>query len=130
MSCKPHTSPVVSSYDPFLAMQFDSSDVHSLQAQHHILTRMDREDFTRYPFLSKEANDLLKGMLSFDPKTRPTTTEIMEHPWFKGSGPDVSNFNANLISRSGHASRKKAEDVLRGVKQVLSGGKRDDDRVP
>ena len=115
---------------PFLAMQFDSSDVHSLQAQNSMLTRMNKEDFMTYPFLSKEANDLLKGMLSFDPSTRPNTTEIMEHPWFNGSGPDVSKFNANLISRAGHASREKAEDVLRSVKQVLSGGKLDDGRVP
>jgi calcium-dependent protein kinase len=32
--------------------------------------------------LNKELKDLIKSMLNFDPKKRPSVSEILQHPWF------------------------------------------------
>ena len=85
---------------PFLSVQFSSSDVNSFEGQHEMMTRIKSQDYRRIPWLSTQCNELLDGLLDFNPRTRLSTTEIMQKPWFtKSLGPAVAGFNDKLVAR-------------------------------
>ena len=85
---------------PFLAMQFDSSDVKTFEGQHEMMSRIRTEDYRRIPWLSKECNELMEGLLDFNPETRLTTAEVMESAWYKKSlNASVPGYNASLVSK-------------------------------
>eukprot|EP00241_Pyramimonas_parkeae_P004398 CAMPEP_0114265770 /NCGR_PEP_ID=MMETSP0058-20121206/24152_1 /TAXON_ID=36894 /ORGANISM="Pyramimonas parkeae, CCMP726" /LENGTH=955 /DNA_ID=CAMNT_0001383003 /DNA_START=387 /DNA_END=3254 /DNA_ORIENTATION=- len=42
------------------------------------------KDGPKWSAISPEANDLVQGLLSVDPKQRPTAAEALEHSWFTG----------------------------------------------
>ncbi|KAK8504833.1 hypothetical protein V6N13_056164 [Hibiscus sabdariffa] len=58
-------------------------------------------DFTSnpWPSISPQAKDLVKKMLTLDPKKRLTAQEVLNHPWIKedGEAPDTPLDNAVLL---------------------------------
>ncbi|KAK8615284.1 hypothetical protein V6N13_069061 [Hibiscus sabdariffa] len=58
-------------------------------------------DFTSnpWPSISPQAKDLVKQMLTLDPKERLTAQEVLNHPWIKedGEAPDTPLDNAVLL---------------------------------
>jgi len=61
---------------------FDDPDEEALEDQ-IIEGKVDMTG-PQWEHISIEAKDLLKGLLSVDPKHRPTATEALEHAWFTG----------------------------------------------
>ena len=105
---------------PFLAMQFDSTDVNTFEGQHKMMTRIRDQDYRRVPWLSKECNDLIEGLLDFDPNTRLTTTEVMETAWFKkGLASTIPEYNKNLIIHHTRTPRL-TPDTVGHVRNLLS----------
>ncbi|XP_073158112.1 calcium-dependent protein kinase-like [Henckelia pumila] len=45
-------------------------------------------DSQPWPYISANAKDLVRKMLTKDPKKRITSTQVLEHPWIKGQAPD------------------------------------------
>lgn len=105
---------------PFLAMQFDSTDVNTFEGQHKMMTRIRDEDYRRVPWLSKECNELIEGLLDFDPNTRLTTAGVMKTAWFKkGLLSTIPEFNKNLINHH-TSSPRVTPDTLGHVRNLLS----------
>ena len=109
---------------PFLAMQFDSSDVNTFEGQHQMMDRIRDEDYRRIPWLSKECNELIEGLLDFDPNTRLTTMGVMETAWFKkGLVSTIPEYNTSLVTQHTQYPRV-TPDTLGHVRNLLSHAQR------
>ena len=104
---------------PFLSAQFSSKDVDSTKGRQEMMSRILDQDYRRIPWLSDECNELLDGLLDFDPATRMSTTEVMKSAWFmKSLGPSVMDFNDKLIGRH-RESPRVTEDTVQQVRTLL-----------
>ncbi|CAE6136383.1 unnamed protein product [Arabidopsis arenosa] len=52
-----------------------------------------------WPFISDSAKDLVKKMLTEDPKRRITAAEVLEHPWIKGGEAPDKPIDSTVLSR-------------------------------
>ncbi|KAJ0961522.1 hypothetical protein J5N97_001695 [Dioscorea zingiberensis] len=81
-------------------------------------------DFTSdpWPNLSAGAKDLVKKMLTSDPKQRITAFEVLNHPWIKedGEAPDTPLDNAVLNRlKQFRAMNQFKKAALRGLKEMF-----------
>eukprot|EP00828_Plagiopyla_frontata_P042700 TRINITY_DN644_c0_g1_i3.p1 TRINITY_DN644_c0_g1~~TRINITY_DN644_c0_g1_i3.p1 ORF type:complete len:345 (-),score=68.06 TRINITY_DN644_c0_g1_i3:152-1186(-) len=68
-----------------------------------------------YPYSSKEAIDLLKKMLQFNPKNRPSIAEVLQHDYFNSVSDKAKEViqNAELISMDFDDEKEYEIDPLR-----------------
>ncbi|XP_051133636.1 calcium-dependent protein kinase-like [Andrographis paniculata] len=74
-----------------------------------------------WPSISSSAKDLIRKMLSKDPKRRITSTEVLEHPWIKGQAPDKP-IDSAVLSRMKQfrAMNKLKKLALKVIAESLS----------
>ena len=66
--------------DPKPIVPFDDDDKKQLV---HMIVKCDPSlDDDEWKFVSSEAKDLIRKMLSKDPSKRPTALQVLRHPWF------------------------------------------------
>ncbi|KAI5392715.1 calcium-dependent protein kinase 29 isoform X1 [Lathyrus oleraceus] len=88
-----------------------------------------------WPSISASAKDLIRKMLSYDPKKRITASDALEHPWMKegGEASDKPLDNAVLIRMKQFRAMNKmkklalkviaenlAEEEIKGLKQMFN----------
>ncbi|CAI8606628.1 unnamed protein product [Vicia faba] len=88
-----------------------------------------------WPSISASAKDLIRKMLSYDPKKRITASDALEHPWMKegGEASDRPLDNAVLIRMKQFRAMNKmkklalkviaenlAEEEIKGLKQMFN----------
>ncbi|XP_047943517.1 calcium-dependent protein kinase-like [Salvia hispanica] len=78
-------------------------------------------DSNPWPSISNSAKDLVGRMLTKDPKTRITSTEVLEHPWIKGQASD-KRIDSAVLSRMKQfrAMNKLKKLALKVIAQSLS----------
>ncbi len=78
-----------------------------------------------FPYLTQSGLRLLTSMLSLNPSTRPTASEILQHPYFKEDPrPKAKEFFPTFPSKAGQEKRRKRETPnapLRGEKAPALG---------
>ncbi|KAL8468960.1 hypothetical protein ACS0TY_031965 [Phlomoides rotata] len=74
-----------------------------------------------WPIISNSAKDLVRKMLTKDPKKRITSSEVLEHPWVKGQAPD-KRIDSAVLSRMKQfrAMNKLKKLALKVIAQSLS----------
>ncbi|XP_075481479.1 calcium-dependent protein kinase 2-like [Primulina tabacum] len=78
-------------------------------------------DSQPWPSISASAKDLVRKMLTKDPKKRITSTQVLEHPWIKGQAPDKP-INSAVLSRMKQfrAMNKLKKLALKVIAESLS----------
>ncbi|CAI9783912.1 unnamed protein product [Fraxinus pennsylvanica] len=74
-----------------------------------------------WPSISNSAKDLVRKMLTKDPKKRITSVQVLEHPWIKGQAPDKP-IDSAVLSRMKQfrAMNKLKKLALKVIAQSLS----------
>ncbi|CAI9756599.1 unnamed protein product [Fraxinus pennsylvanica] len=74
-----------------------------------------------WPSISNNAKDLVRRMLTKDPKKRITSIQVLEHPWIKGQAPDKP-IDSAVLSRMKQfrAMNKLKKLALKVIAQSLS----------
>ncbi|KAL3519470.1 hypothetical protein ACH5RR_017619 [Cinchona calisaya] len=52
-----------------------------------------------WPFISSSAKDLVRKMLTMDPKKRITSAQVLEHPWIRGGEASDKPIDSAVLSR-------------------------------
>ncbi|KAG8365401.1 hypothetical protein BUALT_Bualt18G0101000 [Buddleja alternifolia] len=78
-------------------------------------------DSQPWPSISNSAKDLVRKMLTKDPKSRITSTQVLEHPWIKGQASDKP-IDSAVLSRMKQfrAMNKLKKLALKVIAQSLS----------
>ncbi|KAL0407266.1 UNVERIFIED_CONTAM: Calcium-dependent protein kinase [Sesamum latifolium] len=78
-------------------------------------------DSQPWPSISHSAKDLVRKMLTKDPKKRITSTQVLEHPWIKGQASDKP-IDSAVLSRMKQfrAMNKLKKLALKVIAQSLS----------
>ena len=74
--------------------------------------------------ISAECADLLRGLLTVDPRRRYSMEQVFGHPWFVAAGlkPGVADFNARVIAEL-TANPPVNEAVIAQVRELLAESK-------
>jgi len=62
---------------------------------------------TKVPSTSKDFKTLFFKLIAYDPKSRPTLEDCLNHPWMKSFKPDIEKINAEFVSRTKIVQHKK-----------------------
>ncbi|KAL3627491.1 Calcium-dependent protein kinase 15 [Castilleja foliolosa] len=74
-----------------------------------------------WPSISNSAKDLVRKMLTKDPKKRYTSAQVLDHPWIKGQAPDKPIDSAVLTRmKQFRAMNKLKKLALKVIAQSLS----------
>jgi serine/threonine protein kinase len=68
--------------------------------------------------ISGEAKDLVRRMLTVDPKKRATAKDVLAHPWIRGQAPDTAIDTENLKKHNAARKLKKAAAKLMALNRL------------
>ncbi|KAJ6791001.1 calcium-dependent protein kinase 19-like [Iris pallida] len=76
-----------------------------------------------WPSISKDAKDLVRRMLTQDPKKRITSAQVLEHPWIREGGASDKPIDSAVLSRMKQfrAMNKLKKLALKVIAENLSG---------